>query len=724
MFNISFSRKNIITWGIACLTFIFLVKGITLSLFAAGLLLFSSFFYFISKKINNNVVLIGIMASLFSLMSWFFHGSYLTVCILALFIALLISWSAAHLLIQDGIVALWSVVISLIECSFSPPNLYIYITLGWFIGVALLFFLKYEKLKTNTRYFYEYINNSISWLDLLTMFILLCSMLLLLISKGGCFWALDSHHPFYELSIGQSFKNALFHVPDLSYSGKFLRFHFLSTQLPFYFSHMFNISLLHSLYIVVMIFLVFLSFLLILSFFHYHQKLKAPLLFVFFMPSFLFLFECPYKSTVRAPVSYLLAFIFIICALHFLICKKHWLLFICSCFLLLIKASYFMALCGGIFIFLIRQRYSFMVVFKKMLPYVLFFFMANFLFLSGAHNHNLWVLMPSFMFHYTKGAYFFCRAEAFLGILIFSYAFYQLRKSENINIHALASIILSGLIGWFLIIELTEGNSYQFIRAIYFPLTLFAWFIINKPFRKTLFICMSILSFYFCSYFLFQSCSLIGNLINSKNSSITQSFIKTYSWLGNNITKDSVVLFGLHYNYDSDPRITKRSAISGRQMYCEGFTVKGILMESDYVLRKANTARFYKEFVNLSALSKEKFNSFEKNACGNKPGIPLSQSPAFSVRLLHYLSLGKEWHTINRKKQIGFELKSHLTKTFSEDDANKFLVQAKITHIILEDGDTPSDFLRKIGREIYNLEGFSVFEVKHKVDEEWIKNEC
>ncbi len=718
MFDLSICRKNIISWSIASLVFIFLIEGITLTLFASGLFLFSYFFYFISKKINNNMVLIGVMISIYSLVSYLFHGPYLTICILGLFLSLLISGIAANLFIKDGIIALWSIVVALIGCSFLPPNLYIYVTFGWFIGIALLFFLKFEKLKKNTIYFYEYINNSINWFDLLTIFILLFSALLLFISKGSYFWALDKHHPIYELSIGQSFRNALFHVPDLSYSNKFLRFHFLSTQLPFYFSHIFNISLLNSLYIIVMTFFVFLNSLLLLSFFHYHQKLKAPLFFIFFMPSFLFFFGGIYRSTIIITGSYFLAFIFMICALHFIICKKYWLLLFCSCLLCLTKTSFFMSLSGGIFIFLIQQKHSLIIVFKKMLPYALFFLVATYFFLSGAHSHNLWVLMPSFMFHYTRGEYFFCRAEAMLGILIFVYAFYQLRKTKNVAIQALTSIILSGLAGWFLLTELTEANSAQFVIAIYFPLSLFLWFAVKnitfKPLKKTLFIGISLLSVYFCSHFLFQSFSLINHFIKNETHSFTQQLIKTYLWLGNNISQDSVTLFSPHYEYCLDPRTTKRSAISGKQMYCEGDNVKGIFMKNDYVLRVANSARFYKYFVNLSNLSQNKYASFEKKACGDKPGTPLSLSPAKSVRLLHYLSFGKEWHAINRRKQILFELTSYLPKIFSEDDAKKFLNHAKITHIILEDGDTPSNFLRKIGREIYNANGFSVFEIKHK----------
>jgi len=79
--------------------------------------------------------------------------------------------------------------------------------------------------------------------------------------------------------------------------------------------------------------------------------------------------------------------------------------------------------------------------------------------------------------------------------------------------------------------------------------------------------------------------------------------------------------------------------------------------------------------------------------------------------MLHYLSLGKEWHFINRSKQVKFELKQALKEDFTENDALKFLKQSKITHIVLENCDKPSDFLKKISKEIYNNGEFSVLEI-------------
>lgn len=723
MFDLSLSRKNI-AWGAAALLFSFLFQGLLVNLFAAGLLLFSSTFYWFSRKFNNNLSLAGLITGLFFLTSLVFHGPYLTTCIFVLLFVLLLSFNALRMLIKDQVAALWIILVALLGMSFLTANLQVYMTIGWLVCMSMISILKFENSKINTKLFLDYIRFSLGWFDLLTCFLLLSSAVLLAVCKNGSFWAIDLHHPIYELSIGQSFKQVLYNVPDLSYVGKIIRFHFLSTQIPFYFSRILNISLLDSLYTISMTFFMLFSFLLIPSFFNYHPKLKTPLFFIFFMPSFIFITDCLYRATLAATISYFVAFIFIVCALHFLIQQRYWMLFICSMLLLLTKASFFMSLCGGIFIFWLRQRYSLTKFIIRSVPFAAFFFLINYLFLSGAHAHNLWVLMPSFMFHYTREAYFFCRAEAILGMIILVAAVYVLIKEKSEEIQSVAALVISGLIGWLFLVELSEANSYQFVKAIYFTLSIFLWGLINQKIFsisfaqyannikdclfKAFFTVFILLSFSFSAFFLFQPFSLAIDVIRNSKCSYNHQLIETYSWLNKNISPNSIVLFGLHY--DSGEEFI-RSALSGKQMVCEGFKAKGILMEKDYVPRKADIIRFYKYFVSSSDLFKNLLNSFELAESGDTPGIPLSQSPAFSVRMLHYLSLGKEWHFVNRSKQVKFELKQALKNAFTEQDALNFIKQTRLTHIVLENGDMPSNFLKEISKEVYADGKTSVFEI-------------
>ena len=323
------------------------------------------------------------MISIFSLISLIVQGPYLTASILILFFSLVLSFNAMYILFKDTISSLWFIIVILLGISFLSPSLQIYASIGWLVIIGLISVLKFGKSKINGKFFLDYIRLTISWFDLLTYFLLLLAALLLAAWKGGYFWAIDMHHPIYELSIGQSYRNALFNVPDLSYNGKIIRFHFLSTQIPLYFSHIFGISLLDSLYILSNMFFVFLSSLIIPSFFSYHPKLSTPIFFIFFAPSFIFIMDCSYRSTLIATVSYFLAFILIICALHFLISQKYWTLFFCSALLLLIKISFFMSLCGGIFIFWIRQKYSLIKFIIKLVHLLYFFLLINYLFLSG-----------------------------------------------------------------------------------------------------------------------------------------------------------------------------------------------------------------------------------------------------------------------------------------------------------------------------------------------------
>ena len=88
---------------------------------------------------------------------------------------------------------------------------------------------------------------------------------------------------------------------------------------------------------------------------------------------------------------------------------------------------------------------------------------------------------------------------------------------------------------------------------------------------------------------MFQPFSLLIDVVRGNKSSYAQQLIQAYSWLNKNISSNSVVLFGLHY--DSSEEFI-RSALSEKQMFCEGFKAKGILMENDYVPRKADIIRF------------------------------------------------------------------------------------------------------------------------------------
>ena len=84
-------------------------------------------------------------------------------------------------------------------------------------------------------------------------------------------------HTMYEASIGFSFKKSLFNPQDLSYVGKGIKYHFLSTQIPFYFSNLFDISYINSLLFIARLFLGLVFFLLISSFFTKFSFIKIPI---------------------------------------------------------------------------------------------------------------------------------------------------------------------------------------------------------------------------------------------------------------------------------------------------------------------------------------------------------------------------------------------------------------------------------------------------------------
>ena len=202
MFDLSISRKNV-AWGGLCLVFIFFLEGMILSLFAAGFIAFSMLSNALFEKINN-IAVIAIMVSCFALVASYFHGPYLTMCMIGSFVALFLCTSVVYLLTSDMVIAVWITVITLLACSFLPVHFYHYAHIAWFACIGLVSYLKFKMLKIKSYQLYEYIQNSITKFDLLTFFILLLSSLFLAVLCGEHFWALDAYHPIYELSIGQS----------------------------------------------------------------------------------------------------------------------------------------------------------------------------------------------------------------------------------------------------------------------------------------------------------------------------------------------------------------------------------------------------------------------------------------------------------------------------------------------------------------------------------------
>jgi hypothetical protein len=197
-----------------------------------------------------------------------------------------------------------------------------------------------------------------------------------------------------------------------------------------------------------------------------------------------------------------------------------------------------------------------------------------------------------------------------------------------------------------------------------------------------------------------------------------------YSWLGENAIKESVVLFGNHYEVKDGGYI--RSVLSGTQMYCEsaGGKYKGVCMEEDYSFRHASSVYFYKTFVRSSKISNKLLEQhYDKDyQFGEKTYFTrsLAQEKERSIKgkALYYLSFGKNWSWINIPAKINREIKAYWDEYDKMNEkeatlwAQKFIKSQGINYIVLENGDRPTSLLLKLTDKVYENSKVIILRVK------------
>ena len=90
-----------------------------------------------------------------------------------------------------------------------------------------------------------------------------------------------------------------------------------------------------------------------------------------------------------------------------------------------------------------------------------------------------------------------------------------------------------------------------------------------------------------------ETLKTLANSIKDGDSykSFSNDLINGYEWLNKNIDRNSIVLFGKHYELNNDSYI--RSSISGRQMFSEGTKYKGVCLEKDFSFRLSISRYFF-----------------------------------------------------------------------------------------------------------------------------------
>lgn len=693
--------------------------------------------------------------------TWAIHGYSVVLCLILLTISFLLFYYGIKIILKDSINTILSLVLLVLTLSFINKYYQIYITLGSVIFLLLLVFKRRSLIKELLLSDYKKFI-LLQTKDLVPWIILFIILIFLGLKIDNKYLVFDILHPIYELSAGNSYGISILNAPDLSYSDKIIKFHFLSTRIPLYISNILNISVLSSVYFVTPYFLLLMLFLLINSLFFKFPYIRVPAFFYFFFPLFsdsLLSHDTLFNRLLQS-TSYFLGYILIIISFYYLVKKNYFNLILTAIVLLLVKASFFLTLVGGIILLLGREK-QYKELFKLVLPLLFVFIILYKLFFSGAHAHNLWILFPAVLYEKITLSYsgtFFGLLSGWFGIityaiLIFSTLNIYFKNKNDYLLLGLASISISGIVGTFLLTEVTEGNARQFMIAAYFSTSIVFWYwfnnilLINKGvfLRKIFkFVCFFVvlisslsalkpIAINMGSYLITSNETLLTfsqkvkfdnrSIRNLSHNFIDHDLVDAYTWLRVKTVHTDIILFGKQYEYYGfdekwwpDTGFV-RSALSGSQMYCENYKYKGIGMEKDYPLRFANILFFYKQFVFPSASSENSLNYFFSDGFGLEQGIPFSKnSTRKEAKILYYLSLGKNWSWLNRPKQINYEMRGYFDRykhlKYSEEWAINFLKLSRINYIILENGDKPSSFLLKNTKKVYNNKSITILKIK------------
>ena len=208
---------------------------------------------------------------------------------------------------------------------------------------------------------------------------------------------------------------------------------------------------------------------------------------------------------------------------------------------------------------------------------------------------------------------------------------------------------------------------------------------------------------------------------NSFVNSYSSDLIQGYSWLNDNSLQDNVVLFGNHYELKDGGFI--RSALSGRQMYCELNKYRGLGMQDDYAFRYASTIYFYRSFVESSETSRTLLDTIgDEEYVFSEPtyfSSALSKESEHSLKgkALYYLSAGNNWSWINRPAKLDREIKAYWNDYERMDEgtstawAEHFLDSQNISHVVLENSDHPGLFLAGLTDTVFENDNITILRV-------------
>ncbi len=672
------------------------------------------------------------------------HGPWATMKAVVLMFTTWVMWAGLRALLNDSLDAALVTLCLVMVASFLPQPA-MGLSLVFAIGVAMGGLLRgnefQPKFSVGGAETPQW--DGVAWLIWFSMVPLLGFM------ANGKFITHDIFHPLYELSIGHSYGLSMLHPPDLSYAGKGIRFHFLTTRLPVLFSELLDASLLEGVYFLAPAFLAVMAAVILTAFFKRHKDIRIPILVVFF---------CPWNGgplnlvvnftnvTQQFDTSYYVGMLVLIIASHYLITGEKTKLYVTGALLILVKASFFLILLGGIFLFYVRdRRYWEALVMTGALSVTLAALYA--LFLSGAHLHNHWMIFPNYIYRVLHDGRSAMTSLDWLQVISFAvfapvwavtvFLSFFSKAPWSTAMMAVSAVALSGLLGFTFLTEVTERNAEQFMRgsAFFGAVVVWNWWSaytaeLRPLFRRALTALMMAVVFVSAvrtlvwapGYAIFTAMTPQA-AARPFRTVITEDMARAYTKLG--ALPEGVTLFAKHYETpilkksDNHP-VTAfvRSAMSGRQMYNEEFMQKAVGMEPDYPQRFANVEYFYETMVIPSVQSRQymKRPTFLEIDKRKEKARPFSAQSGLEAKGLRFFGLGKEWSWVNREYFVDFAIEDELAALRKTGDpqewARTFLRKNRIRYIVLEHGDKPSPTLKAMTQPVVEQGSVTVLKLR------------
>jgi hypothetical protein len=222
-----------------------------------------------------------LLTSSILLFSCMVHGIDTVTALIMLFLSFLCGIYTLSMFTHNRIAASLLTLVIILILSFFPPYHAAVLSTLFLISSILILVIKKEIFKTFIQQDFLVLK-TLSYADIIMWEILFFAGASFGFWACNYFFTHDYIHPLYEASIGQSYHNySILNTPDLSFYGKLLKCHFLSTNLPIYFSEIFNLPLFETIYFITPLFSLLMVFLVITAFFRKYPTLKIPLVVLF-----------------------------------------------------------------------------------------------------------------------------------------------------------------------------------------------------------------------------------------------------------------------------------------------------------------------------------------------------------------------------------------------------------------------------------------------------------